>query len=155
LLNILVNIGRSFENLCGRLSLKKHIPMKYLLGLVLGFLISSAAFAQKEIKLEEVDKHVGDSVTLTGKVYGGRYFPHGEGASTLLNLGAAYPNQLLTVVMRGTARKEFPGVPERDLLDQEVRVSGKVDLYKGKPQIVLYTTSQLAVVEKAKPTPGQ
>ena len=129
--------------------------MKYVLALVLGFLISSASYAQKEIKLEEVDKHVGDSVTVTGKVYGGRFFPNGEGAPTLLNLGAAYPNQLLTVVMRGSARKEFPGVPERDLLDQEVRVSGKVDLYKGKPQIVLYSATQLAVVGKEKSTAGQ
>ena len=129
--------------------------MKYVLGLVLGFLISSAAFSQKEIKLEEVDKHVGDSVTLTGKVYGGRFFPNGEGAPTLLNLGAAYPNQLLTVVIRGTARKEFSGAPERDLVDQEVRVSGKVDLYKGKPQMVLYSAAQLAVVGKEKATAGQ
>jgi hypothetical protein len=129
--------------------------MKYVLGLVLGFLVSSASFAQKEIKLEEVDKHVGDSVTVTGKVYGGRFFPNGEGTPTLLNLGAAYPNQLLTVVMRGTARKEFPGVPERDLLDQEVRVSGKVDLYKSKSQIVLYSATQLVVVGKEKTPAGQ
>lgn len=129
--------------------------MKYILGLVLGLLVSAASFAQKEIKLEEVDKYVGDSVTLTGKVYGGRYFPNGEGAPTLLNLGAAYPNQLLTVVIRGTARKEFNGVPERDLLDQEIRVSGKVDLYKGKPQIVLYSAAQLSVAEKGKTTAGQ
>jgi hypothetical protein len=122
--------------------------MKHVLGLLFSFLITSAAFAQKEIKLEEVDKHVGDSVTVSGKVYGGRHFPNGEGAPTLLNLGAAYPNQLLTVVIRGTARKEFSGVPERDLQDQEIRVSGKVDLYKGKPQIVVYSIAQLAAPAK-------
>jgi len=128
--------------------LAKHIIMKHVLGLLFSFLITSAAFAQKEIKLEEVDKHVGDSVTVSGKVYGGRYFPNGEGAPTLLNLGAAYPNQLLTVVIRGAARKEFAGVPERDLQDQEVRVSGKVDLYKGKPQIIVYSIAQLAAPAK-------
>lgn len=126
-----------------------------MLSLLLMLALSSAALAQKEIPLQDVARHVGDSVTLTGKVYGGRFFPQGEGRPTLLNLGAPYPNQLLTVVIRGTARPQFSFVPEKDLLNKDVRVSGKVELYKGKPQVVIYSPEQLTPVEADKTEPHQ
>ena len=129
--------------------------MNCLLSLAFALLLCFAAAAQKEIKPEEVSGHVGDSVTITGKVAGGRYFPNTEGAPTLLNIGAAYPNQLLTVVIRGAARKELGGIPEKDLLEKDIRVSGKVELYKGKPQLVVYRAGQLTVTEPAKSGPGQ
>jgi len=31
------------------------------------------SLAQTEIKLEDVSKHIGDSVVITGKIYSGRY----------------------------------------------------------------------------------
>lgn len=93
---------------------------------------------------------MGDSVTLIGKVASGRYFAQGEGSPTLLNLGAPYPNQLLTVVIRSAARKEFSGAPEKDLLNKDVKVTGKVELYKGKPQVVVYKAAQLILAEPVK-----
>lgn len=129
--------------------------MKYIGSLLFALSLSMAVMAQKSIKLEDVGQHVGDSVILTGKVFGGRYFANSEGAPTLLNIGAAYPNQLLTVVIRGAARKELAGAPEKDLLNKEIRVSGKVELYKGKPQVVVYSASQVSVSETAKTEPAQ
>lgn len=137
------------------LSLEKHDIMKRFLSLAFVLLFSVVAAAQKEIKPEEVAQHVGDSVSVTGKVYGGRYFPNSEGAPTLLNIGAAYPNQLYTVVILGAARKEFAGVPERDLLDKNIRVSGKVELYKGKPQVLVHRLSQLTTVPPASSATSQ
>lgn len=137
------------------LSLEKRTAMKCFLGLSYALLFSFAAAAQKEIRPEEVAGHVGDSVTVTGKVAGGRYFSHSEGAPTLLNIGAPYPDQLFTVVIRGAARKELGGAPERDLLDKNLRVSGRVELYKEKPQIVVYRASQLTVAEPVKTGAGQ
>jgi hypothetical protein len=155
LLNILVNIGRSIEILHHRLPLEKHTAMKSLWSFVLILLFSFAAAAQKEVPLQEVSQHVGDSVTVAGKVFSGRFFAQSEGAPTLLNIGAAYPHQLLTVVIRGTARKEFAGVPERDLLDKDIKVSGKVELYKGKPQLVVHHADQLTLAGPAKTGTGQ
>lgn len=137
------------------LSLKKYTAMKCFLSLAFALLLSFAASAQKEVKAEEVSQHVGDSVTVTGKVAGGRYFSNSEGAPTLLNIGAPYPNQLFTVVIRGTVRKEFGGAPEKDLLDKNVRVSGRVELYREKPQIIVSSASQLSVAEPAKAGTGQ
>jgi hypothetical protein len=129
--------------------------MKRFISLAFALILSLAAAAQKEVRLEDVGQHVGDSVVLTGKVAGGRYFPQGEGVPTLLNIGAPYPHQLLTVVIRGTARKEFAGAPEKDLLNKEVRVAGKVELYKGKPQVMVYSAAQLTIAEEPKTGSGQ
>ena len=76
-----------------------YLKSTYLLSFFL--LFSVLAHSQKQIKLEDASKSIGDSVTTCGKVYSARYFEGSQDAPTLLNLGAAYPNQLLTVVIYG------------------------------------------------------
>ena len=61
-------------------------------------------------------------------------------------MGGAYPKQLLTVVIWADARKTFGFAPEVKYKDKPVCVTGKVDTYKGQPQIVIYSVSQ--IVEK-------
>ncbi|HEY4110060.1 S1/P1 nuclease [Puia sp.] len=81
-------------------------------------------------KLEAKDAaaHVGETVTVTAKVFGYKALD----GLTLVNLGAAFPDQPLTVVLRGEATgmaKEIDG--------KMIRVTGKVEMYKGKPEIVV------------------
>ena len=56
-----------------------------------------AASAQKEIKPSKDINHLGDSVTNTGGIMGGRHLSHGKSSPTLLNMGASFPNQYLTI----------------------------------------------------------
>jgi hypothetical protein len=100
-------------------------------------------FAQKTVKLEDVSKYVGDSVMVFGKVYGGRYLPNTANKPTLLNIGAQYPNQLLTVVIYEQDRKNFETSPEIAYKDKEIFIIGKVELYNNKPQIVIRNKDQL------------
>ncbi|MEI9912248.1 MAG: hypothetical protein WDO71_22900 [Bacteroidota bacterium] len=81
--------------------------MKYLLCFVTVCITGIASFSQAVIKLEDVSKYIGDSVTVCGKVAGIRFMEQSKNQPTLINLGAAYPNQLLTVVIWGDLRKEF------------------------------------------------
>jgi DNA/RNA endonuclease YhcR with UshA esterase domain len=99
--------------------------------------------AQKAIKLEEVKDHIGDSVTVTGKVYGIKYLEQAKGAPTLINLGAAFPNQFLTVVIFDEDKKRLALEPEKQFADAQVSVTGKVELFRGKPQIVITDKSQI------------
>jgi len=119
--------------------------MKYVLSalLCLSFFVTKA---QKAIKLEEIGNHVGDSVSVIGKVYTTRYFEDATDAPTLMNLGAAHPNQLLTVVIFGEDRKNFPAAPEKTYNEAVVSVAGTVELYKGKPQIRVRNEKQITVV---------
>lgn len=100
--------------------------------------------AQKQIKLDEASKNIGDSVSTCGKVFSARYFEGSQDAPTLLNLGAAYPNQLLTVVIYGEARKLFKEAPEVFFKDKNICVTGKLTLYKEKPQIIIYKPEQIS-----------
>jgi hypothetical protein len=104
---------------------------------------SFRAFSQTTIELKDVAAHIGDSVKLTGKVFSSRYLEGAKDAPTLLNIGAAYPDQLVTVVIYGKDRVNFKLAPESAFKDKVVTFTGKVELYKGKPQIVVRDESGL------------
>jgi DNA/RNA endonuclease YhcR with UshA esterase domain len=120
--------------------------MKYLLSFIL-LLAFYAVPAQKVVTLESVKEHVGDSVTVTGKVYGMKFFSESRQAPTLINVGAAFPNQLLTVVIYGEDRERLKLEPETLYKDKELTVSGRVELYRGKPQIIIRDAAQITVKE--------
>jgi hypothetical protein len=81
-----------------------------------------------KIDAKDAQAHLGEHVEVSGKVYG---FKALEGL-TLVNLGAEYPNQLLTVVLRGEAANLASAIDGK-----VIRVTGKVEMYKGKPEIVV------------------
>jgi DNA/RNA endonuclease YhcR with UshA esterase domain len=106
--------------------------------------------AQQSVKLEDIASHVGDSVTVTGKVYGIKYFESAKASPTLINIGAAFPNQLLTVVIYGEDRKRMELDPEKLFTNADLSITGKVELFKGKPQVVITDKSQLSVLPAKK-----
>jgi hypothetical protein len=110
-----------------------------LFSLIIGFTVRS----QIDIKLEDTAKHVGDSVKVCGKAFGIRFMENAKSQPTLINLGAAYPNQLLTVVIWEDLRKQFDKTPEELFKDKEICVTGKIELYRDKPQIVIKSIGQL------------
>jgi DNA/RNA endonuclease YhcR with UshA esterase domain len=108
---------------------------------ILGVKLSQS---QTVVQLPDISNHIGDSVKVEGKVYSTRYLADSKGSPTLINIGAAYPNQLLTVVIYGDDRKNFTSSPEF-FKDKEVVVTGKVESYRGKPQIIVHDSSQIEV----------
>src|SRR5215212_2069661 len=98
--------------------------MKKIVLIGLLFFISFSVFSQQTLKPEEVSKHVGDSVRVIGKVYSIRHFTDAKNAPTLINIGAAYPNQLFTVVIYGDDRKNFKTPPEEYFKDKTVWING-------------------------------
>ena len=104
-----------------------------------------SASAQKEIKIDDAKSHVGEVVKICTKIYGGKYFE--KDSLTLLNAGAPYPQSPLTVVIRGSARDQF-NKPESYYNGAEVCLTGKIELYRDKPQIEIKLKSQ--VIEQLK-----
>ena len=78
--------------------------------------------AQTKINLEDVSKHIGDSVTVCGKVADMRYFENSKNKPTLINMGAKHPNSLLTLVIWEDARALFTTKVE-DLLEKEICIT--------------------------------
>ena len=76
----------------------------------------------------------GKTVSVQGKVYSSKDI----GSMVLVNLGAAYPNQLLTIVLKGKA-KDLGS----QIADKTVTVEGEVIDYKGKPEIIVTDPSKI------------
>ncbi len=95
-----------------------------------------AAGTAKTINVTDAASHYGEQVIITAKVFGTKDF----GSMVLVNLGAAYPNSPLTVVLRGDAKSQG-----NSLQDKTITVTGKVEDYKGKPEIVINDANQLKV----------
>jgi hypothetical protein len=122
----------------------KHLLIAFLL------ILSLTVNAQTKISLPDISKHIGDSVELTTQVFGVKYLSDAKGSPTLVNFGAPYPNQLLTAVIWSNVRTQMLIEPtEENLKDKTVIVIGKVELYKGKPQVVIKGPAQFQVVDKS------
>ena len=119
--------------------------MKQTFLLLVALCCTMAAVAQTEIKLEDVSKHVGDSVKVCGKIYGGIFLERAKDTPTFLNVGGTYPNNPLTIVIWADTRKTLDQKPEEFYKDKNVCIFGKITLYKDKPQIVIYNKNQLVL----------
>lgn len=87
----------------------------------------------------EAKEHIGETATVCGVVASTRYAVSSRGQPTFLNLDKPYPNQPLTVVIWGVARSNFPEAPEVAYRNKRICVTGRIDTYRGVPQIVVGT----------------
>jgi hypothetical protein len=97
---------------------------------------------------EEAAKHVGDNVKVCGKIFGGRFFETSNNSPTLLNMGAAFPASPITIMITLDVRNKLGYVPEQQLKEKNICVTGKVELFKGKPEIVVSDMAQLEIPTK-------
>ena len=118
---------------------------KFIVAAFLVIVSSITVSAQTKITPDEAAKHIGDSVTVCGKIFGGRYFDRGDNKITLLNMGAAYPQSPLTIVIEADSRKNFTNKPEEFYADKQVCITGVVKEFKGKPQIIIAKETEITV----------
>jgi hypothetical protein len=85
----------------------------------------------------------GSTATFCDQVYSTRYFESSQ--LTLLNVGAAYPNQKLTIMIKGEDRGKFKVAPETAYANKHICVTGLVTNYRGKPEIVVTDPGQITV----------
>lgn len=117
-------------------------------GLVIfSFILFIAAQGQQTISIDSLNQHVGDSVTVCTKIFGGIFLDRSKDKPTLLNAGGFYPDAPLTVMIRLEDREKFSGAPEAIYLNKEVCITGKIILFKEKPEIIVYGEKQIVVKE--------
>ncbi|HEY0245649.1 MAG TPA: hypothetical protein VGC01_08810 [Mucilaginibacter sp.] len=117
--------------------------MKKLILASIVALFAFTASAQTKIAPKDASKHIGEEVSITGKIFGSKFFANTN--MTLLDVGGFNPNQDLTVMIAGADRSKF-GKPEEDFKGKEVTITGKIIDYKGKPEIVVTEPAQLKIV---------
>lgn len=109
-------------------------------------LCSSFSFAQKQITLEEIPQNFDKKVKICDKIYGS-YIIKSNGM-TLLNVGKPYPDNPLTLAIFQKDLKNFNYVPADFLPEKSFCVTGKLILYKDKPEIILKSEKDIEIIEE-------
>lgn len=99
--------------------------------------------ARESISASQAAKHVGETTTVCGMVASAKYVPGSKGQPTFLNLDEPYPDQPFTVVVWGDDRGRFSSPPEVAFDGKRICVTGLIETYKQKPQIVVRDPKQV------------
>ena len=114
--------------------------MKSIL-LSLACFISASAFCQKTIPIDSTVAHIGDSVTVCSKVFGVKSLDK----VTFINVGAAYPNSPLTIVIFTKDLPNFKSSIETLYANKLICVTGRLKAYNGKPEIVVTRPEEITL----------
>jgi len=113
--------------------------MNRILALVL--LATVPLIASDPISSAQAKDHIGETVTVCGKVADSRYVETGSHV-TFLNFDKPFPNHTFTAFIPAENRSKF-GTPEKDYRDKDVCITGKIQAYRGKPEIVVSDPEQI------------
>ncbi len=94
------------------------------------------------IDVKDAMNNVGKEVTICARVYSIR----ATTAITQVSVGEAYPNNPLTIIVFAKNYANFTIPPEEMLKDKNICVKGKIELYKGKPQIIVEKPGEITVL---------
>lgn len=97
----------------------------------------------------EAKAHIGKEATVCGKVASARWAMDSNRRPTFLNLDAAYPKQLFTAVIFEEHRAKFSPPAEEQVKDRNICVTGKIEEFRGTPEIVVTDPKQIR--EQKKP----
>lgn len=115
--------------------------MHYLLKFfsLFSFVLFFATSASSEtISPHDASQYVGRSVTVEGVV---QQVSSSRGGTTFINFGGRYPNHVFYAVIFKKYANRFSNAHAYD--GRHVAISGEIGLYKGKPQIILSSPSQI------------
>ncbi len=134
LLLCLVSISHAFENIT---------PGQFPAAEVPGQIPFSSI--QETISPEDAAKYIGQEKTVCGKVASTQYAPIINEQPTSLHLNKPYPNQVFTVLIRGSDRGKFEKPPETLYSGKEICVTGMIKSYQGRPEIIVKKPAQITV----------
>ncbi|MCX8070102.1 MAG: hypothetical protein N2738_06325 [Thermodesulfovibrionales bacterium] len=109
--------------------------------------VSVSATDLKANDVQTIMLHEGKLVTVTGKVVGTHIAKSGK--VRFLNFGEDYRTSFTVVIFTGDLDKftSTIGEPTEYYKNKTVKVTGKVSIYRDKPQIITNSPSQIRVVE--------
>src|ERR1700720_765013 len=117
-------------------------PAKHSLAALIFILVATAVTcgqAGAVYSAAEAGKHIGEVATVSDRVDG----VHQSGKGNIfLNMGGKYPNQAFTAYIPSGIAVQFSDYQKYD--GKTVAVSGKIALYRGKPEIIVTSPSQIS-----------
>ncbi|MDQ0639645.1 DNA/RNA endonuclease YhcR with UshA esterase domain [Pedobacter sp. W3I1] len=106
-------------------------------------LIATAFYAKSQtlVLAKDAAQYVGKNVTICDSVYSAKALDK----LTLINLGGAYPKELITVIINKEDERKFPSEPSSMFIGNKICVTGVVSDFKGKKQILVTDPKQIIV----------
>jgi exonuclease VII large subunit len=102
----------------------------------LALLVTPALAA--DIAVKDVAAHVGQTATVVGMVDN---VHQSHSNMIFIDMGGAYPNNAFSAVVFAKDAGKFPNL--MPLKGKKVGITGKIELYNNKPEIVLHTADQV------------
>lgn len=115
----------------------------FMKALGLLFFLSYTAVAADTLSTSDAAKHIGESETVCGTVVDVHTASSSKGSPTFINLDKSYPNQVFTILVWGSDLSKFNPAPAV-WNGKATCVTGKIELYRGKPEIVAHDSGQIS-----------
>ena len=114
---------------------------KILFILLLFISITAATFSQDTVSSKDAKNFIGETRIVKGIV--ASVFVSNKG-TVLINFDEPYPNETFVAVIKtGSSGVSYADVKKGSVLT----ISGKIEEYKGKPEIIITEQSQIIKVE--------
>jgi DNA/RNA endonuclease YhcR with UshA esterase domain len=114
--------------------------MKQIFFIAIILFISAGIYSQTVLTSKEAKDHIGETVSVMGKVADVYTSKNGR---TLINFDDKYPNQTFTVVIPEDSKIDISNIKAGVTLT----VSGLIESYKDKPEIIVKSQDQIIKVE--------
>jgi hypothetical protein len=111
--------------------------------MLIPLLVSTLILQPAPLTTAEAKAHVGEQATVCGVVKSARWASNSGRRPTFLNLDEPYPKQAFTVVIFEENRGKFTPAPEVRFKDKRICVSGKIEEFRGTPEIVVTVPAQI------------
>ena len=105
----------------------------------------SIALAQETVSPEGAAEFIGQHKAVCGTAAGAHFAARSKGQPTFLNLDKPYPNQIFTVLIWGSDRSKFEKPPEMPYSGKEICVTGMIQSYQGRPEIIAKDAWQIKI----------
>lgn len=103
---------------------------------------SAVSKYQKGIDISEVKNHLGKEVAVCSKVYSIR----ATEKITQINVGDKFPNNPLTIIISSSNYAKFKTSPGELFANKNICVTGKIQDYKGKLQIIVDNPDDIKIL---------
>jgi hypothetical protein len=105
---------------------------------LVAFLLASSSALAAPITPQEAASHIGQIVTVEGVAH-----VHVARTASFFDMGGAYPNEAFQAVVFPNIAPIFGDLTRYD--GKTVDINGRVREYRGKPEIILLSPSQISV----------
>jgi DNA/RNA endonuclease YhcR with UshA esterase domain len=98
-------------------------------------------FAQTKVPVDSVSSHIGEKAVVCSEVFGVKALEK----MTFINMGASYPNSPLTIVIFAKDLPNFKETPASLYDNKKICVTGTLEDYKGKTEIVVTQPDEITL----------